>query len=99
VAGSGEEVGQIAQAQAAYNVEIDRLIADNPGLNNEEAIAAMEPVWEEVRQRFGEAVAHNPQFIRQVYESVGGEERWGTDPVEGQYEQALRRAPANRFGY
>jgi hypothetical protein len=33
-------------------------------------------------------IAYSPEIIQQVYEQVGGEERFGTEPVVEQYERA-----------
>jgi hypothetical protein len=95
---SGERVGQIVQATEAYEGAIGQLIEQNPGLTNPEAIQQMEGPFETMRELYGDEIAMSPEVIRQVYEQVGGEAEFGTDPTEAQYERALRRVVPNRFG-
>jgi hypothetical protein len=98
---SGEAVESVVMSQQAYNGAIEQLARENPGITSPEAIAAMERPFETMRELYGEEIAMSPECIRQVYNQVGGEERFGQDPETARYAHALSRGGSkiSRFGF
>jgi hypothetical protein len=86
---SGEAVEALASDQAAYAEAIQTLCAENPGIESQEAMDAMEPIWQGIRARYGDEVAQHPLILKQCFDAVGGSEEFAIDPLTAAYEQAL----------
>lgn len=89
---SGAVVQAIADAEAAEIDAIERLTDEKPGIATEEAMAAMDPLWDEVEARYPDIRSFpdiTAMIVDQIYEVLGGEEQFGTDPYEQAYLGAL----------
>lgn len=94
---SGEAVAQLADEQAEFEGAIENLKARHPGIDNPEAIHAMQPIFDRVAEVYGET-AHHPTVIAQIYEQVGGSEQFAPDPNAEAWESAIRPpGPPNAF--
>lgn len=84
---SGQVVQSIADRETAEIDAIEKLAEAHPGLRTEEAQAAMDPFWAEVEAAYP-GIRNDPELtakvIDQLYEMVGGEERFGPEHPEGQ---------------
>ena len=56
----------------------------------------MEPIFERVAAEYGHYALH-PSVISQIYEQVGGPERFAPDPAAAGWERLAEGRPRNAF--
>ena len=78
---SGQAVREYAAEARITGEMLDRLKAEHPGIDNPEAIAAMEPIFQRVAAEHGQVAAESPITLGQIFSEVNKDGRFSPDPV------------------
>jgi hypothetical protein len=78
----GSAVEQIATGQANFEADMELLKERNPGIDSDQAVESMRPLFDQVAAAYGPEAAALPEVLEQLYETVGGPERFAPRPYE-----------------
>ena len=78
----GSAVEQIAAGQASVEADIELLKERNPGIDSDQAVEAMWPLFDQVAAAYGPEMAALPEVLEQIYETVGGTEAFTMPPEQ-----------------
>ena len=79
---SGETIREYGAEADAVTATWERLRAEHPGIETDEALEAMRPLIERVYDEHGLEAVGDPAILAQIYEEVGGSEVFGPPPAE-----------------